>query len=412
MTIGFGVQAVLYEPKVPTEKAAIGIVVMHSDGDYLRFHMGNDMADRGYTVLCANVSNQNSDLDRKILDLKSVILKLKENPLIKKIVLMGHSGGGTLMSSYQAIAENGPEVFRGPNRIHQAPETLSGLPPADGIMLLDSNWGNATMMLFSLDPAVTDERSGIDLDQSLNLWNPANGFKRGGSTYSPAFIARFQKAQGERNNRIVDAALARLALISSGKGYFTDDEPLVIVAGDQSMFSNKLYAQDISLLAHTKNAWPLLKPDGTVSVQIVPSVRKPTNENSLTGSYSQGTLQTTVKTFLASHAIKVFDNYGFDEDEVYGVDYSSSYSCPPGNVREITAPLLAAGMTGSWEYLAAETIYENAKSKDKTLVFIEGASHTFTTAQETESYPGQWGDTKKTLYDYIDKWLSEKGRFE
>jgi pimeloyl-ACP methyl ester carboxylesterase len=411
MTIGFGVQAVLYEPKDPGEKAAIAIVVMHSDSDYTRFHMGNDMAERGYTVLCANVSSAEADLDQKIQDLKSVVQSLREDASIRKVVLMGHSGGGTLMTAYQAIAENGPGVFQGPGRVHQAPDSLAGLPPADGIMLLDSNWGNATMMLLSLDPAVKDERSGLDLDQSLNLWNPDNGFTPGGSSFSQAFIAKFYKAQGERNNRIVDGAMERLELMNAGKGYFTDDEPLVIPGGDQSMFSNKLYAQDVSLLAHTKGAWPLLKPDGSVSVEVVHSVRNPTNDNSLTGSYGQGALRTTVKNFLASHAIKVFDDYCVKEDGVYGVDYDSSYSCPPGNVQAISAPLLAAGMTGSWEYLAAEAIYENAKSEDKTIVFVEGAGHTFTTATDTESVPGEWGDTKKTLYDYVDAWLSEGGRF-
>jgi hypothetical protein len=74
-------------------------------------------------------------------------------------------------------------------------------------------------------------------------------------------------------------------------------------------------------------------------------------------------------------------------------------------------PLLAAGMTGGWEYLASEVIYENAKSNDKTLVFVEGASHLFTTAKEVERFPGEFGDTMKTLYDYVDSWLSAKGRF-
>jgi hypothetical protein len=69
------------------------------------------------------------------------------------------------------------------------------------------------------------------------------------------------------------------------------------------------------------------------------------------------------------------------------------------------------GMTGNWEYLASETIYENSQSMDKTIIFVEGASHLFTTAKECEKYPGQFGDTQKLTYDYIDKWLSQKGRF-
>jgi hypothetical protein len=164
-------------------------------------------------------------------------------------------------------------------------------------------------------------------------------------------------------------------------------------------------------MSHTKKAWPLLKSDGSAPVVIVPSVRTPTNRRSLTGQYQDGALVTTVQNFLSSYAVRTLSNYGYNEEEVFGIDYSSSWCCPPGNVREISAPLLAAGMTGSWEYLASEAIYENAKSSDKTLIFVEGANHGFTTATQAERFPGEFGDTMKTLYDYVDKWLSAKGRF-
>jgi hypothetical protein len=73
--------------------------------------------------------------------------------------------------------------------------------------------------------------------------------------------------------------------------------------------------------------------------------------------------------------------------------------------------MLVMGMTGHWEFLASETIFENAKSADKTLMFVEGASNDLTTCKECEKLPGQFGNTQKMTYDYIDKWLSQKGRF-
>jgi hypothetical protein len=69
------------------------------------------------------------------------------------------------------------------------------------------------------------------------------------------------------------------------------------------------------------------------------------------------------------------------------------------------------GMTGNWEYLASETIYEKARSKDKTLVFVEGAGHLFTPAVQCERFPGEFGDTRKRVFDYADEWLSRNGRF-
>ena len=61
--------------------------------------------------------------------------------------------------------------------------------------------------------------------------------------------------------------------------------------------------------------------------------------------------------------------------------------------------------------MAHETIHENASSPDKTLVFVEGATHGYDTCKPCEQKPGQFGDTIKTIYDYVDKWLSQKGRF-
>jgi hypothetical protein len=68
-------------------------------------------------------------------------------------------------------------------------------------------------------------------------------------------------------------------------------------------------------------------------------------------------------------------------------------------------------MTGHWEFMSAETIYEHAKSADKTLVYVEGALHGYSTCKPCEKSPGQFGDTQKTTYDYVDGWLSKKGRF-
>ena len=73
------------------------------------------------------------------------------------------------------------------------------------------------------------------------------------------------------------------------------------------------------------------------------------------------------------------------------------------------------GMTGSHEYFSAETIREHAKSADKTLAYVEGATHGFTPCKACAVAQGKpenyYGDTVKTLFDYIDGWLSKPGRF-
>lgn len=50
-------------------------------------------------------------------------------------------------------------------------------------------------------------------------------------------------------------------------------------------------------------------------------------------------------------------------------------------------PSLALGMTGHWEGLAAEKIYDHAKSADKSRAFIEGADHIYRTCTKCETTP-------------------------
>jgi hypothetical protein len=416
--LGPGVPGVLYEPVTPKAKSAIAVFAMHSGADYLEFSACTELSRRGYRVLCANNSmrksgiDSDSSIDAILLDAKLGVTWLRKYPGVRNVVLLGHSGGGALMSAYQNIAENGLKACQGPEKIIRCPDTLADLPPADGLMLLDANFGLGAMMLFSLDPAVSDEASGRKLDPQLDLFNPQNGFNPAGSRYTGEFTSRFLAGVGRRNNRLIQSALERVKEIEAGKGRFSDDEPFVVPGGSFLGFNNKLFAQDTRLLAHTRKAWPLLRADGSQIRQVVPSVRIPENLISNTESLEKGALKTTVRKFLSTFAVRVSEDFGYDEDSIHGVDWSSSYNCPAGNVETITAPLLTLGMTGHWEYLATELIYEHAKSTDKTIAFVEGATHLFTTCIKCERTPGQFGDTLKTTYDYVDSWLSKSGRFQ
>jgi hypothetical protein len=417
VSLGRGVPGVLYEPATPVAKSQIGIFVMHSGGDYLRHSACTELSRRGYRVLCANNSTAKSgftddgNIERMLLDAKLGVAYLRKFPGIRKVVLLGHSGGGALMSSYQNVAENGLRACQGPEKIIKCSDNVAELPPADGLMLIDSNWGLAAMMLFSLDPAVAGEENAQVLNPELDLFSTSNGYDSKGSDYSNGFIRKFLSAEGKRNNQLVKNALDRLEKINAGKGRFNDDEPFIIPGGIFRGYNNRLFSQDINLMAHTRKAWPLLRADGTAVSQVVHTVRVPENPVSNSASLNRGALTTTVRDFLSTFALRVSDDYGYDEDSVQGIKWGSSLTSPAGNVEGVTVPLLTMGMTGHWEYLAAETIHEHAKSADKTLVFVEGATHNYTTCAKCEKTPGQFGDTVKTTYDFIDGWLSKNGRF-
>ena len=404
------VPGVLYEPAEIPAKRCPAILVMHSDEDYLTCPTGPEMAGRGYRVLCANVMSKEgfffSQIE-KMTAVKAAVLFLRGRENVEKIYLMGHSGGATLMTAYQAIAENGPDIFRQESYILPYPSDEM-LPPADGLILPDANWGNAVMQLFSLDPAVEDEETGTRLDPEHNLFEDKNGFREDGSHFSEEFIRRFLTRQGERNNRVLDHALARYRLIQAGRGLYSDDEPLVIPGANQGFFNNKLYAQDTRLMSHTKEPRMLVHADGSVTKEIVPSLRGPENPRSMTHSLLEGGRIMTVYNYLSSYAVRTTPDYWYGEDRVEGIDWHSTYNSPVGNVEYIHAPTLILGMTAGWEYLASETIYEHSAAASREIAFIEGATHKFSPDRSREKYPGQFGDTMKTLHDYMAEWIESQ----
>ena len=165
------IPGVLYEPVNCGTVSNVAVLVMHSDEDYLDAPTGPELAKRGFRVLCANVMIKEGLFFHqhiKMNAVKAAIEFLRKLDGVDKIVLMGHSGGATLMTAYQAIAENGVSIFQGPNMIYRHPD-CGPLPPADGVMLLDANWGNAAMQLFSLDPAVNDETGGVVLLSLIHI---------------------------------------------------------------------------------------------------------------------------------------------------------------------------------------------------------------------------------------------------
>ncbi len=402
--VGMWINGVLYAPQQEADCKNVAVMVMHSDADYLNFPAGKALASHGYRTLCANVSRVTETLDKKLLDVKACIEYLKGLPGVEKVVILGHSGGATLMSCYQAVAENGVAYFQDEKKIVPMSD-IGELPKADGVMLIDSNWGNGIMTLLSLDPAVIEDGCGTKLDKAYDLSDPANGYRPEGACYSSDFVASYQKAQHIRNTRLINAALERLEALKKGEGAYRDDEPWIIAGASQIAPNNRLFPQDIRFLSHTQKEWPLIHGDGSITVGVVPCLRKPRQAKSFTGMYGMGTMNTSVKTYLSAQAVRTTEEFSYDDTRIYGIDWDSSYCCTPGNVRGVRAPMLILGMTGGYESMAAEMIYELAASPDKTMAFVEGASHMLWPAKECEEFPGQFGDTVKNTFDYAAQWL-------
>jgi pimeloyl-ACP methyl ester carboxylesterase len=399
----------LYQPVTPGPKAHVGILVMHPDDSFLE-HItilgakgGPGLASLGYTVLAENStmsSNDILDTDKLMLEVAAGVKALRAVEGVTKVVLMGHSGGGPTMAAYQSIAENGVKICQGPEKIVPCPDNLAGLPAADGVILMDSSLGFGGITLTTLDPSVTNEQA-TKLDPKLNLFNPANGFHGPtGGTYSPAFVQAYAAAQGKRMNALIDKALARLKVINAGQGKYANDEPFDIPGA--SLGNPQLWSLDVTIGARTHDPHVLVKADGTKVTQIVQSVRTPYRLEASPVPRTNAGYVTTVKRFLSTWAVRALPDYGYGADSIRGIDYKSSYTSVPSAVASIKAPLLIVGMGAGQLIVSGETIYNNAASADKSLVFIEGATHGSMPIDE------KYGNTTTATVNTFSDWISAR----
>ena len=202
--------AVVYKPTVKSAKTSIGIVVMHSDEDYMGFLPNPELSKRGYTVI-ATVPIQGKVISEKLLNIKACVQYLRQQPDIKKIILLGHSGGATVMTAYQLVAEKGKAAFDG-KLYNDWSERLADLPKADGMMLLDANFGNSLMTLLSLDPNIVEQNGVNNTTDLFNLKDTAKGYVAGGnSTYSRSFVTSYNQAQRNRLLTLMAKANYRLS---------------------------------------------------------------------------------------------------------------------------------------------------------------------------------------------------------
>lgn len=400
--------------------AAIAVFVMHAESNYISFSACTELAQRGFTVFCAQngVSKVGGETDVDLDTLMTAVgtgvtyLQTNLTDEIDKVVLFGHSGGGAMMSAYQNIAENGLAACNGTEKLGPCDDTLADLPPADGVLLADANYGLSSMHLLSLGAEIIDETDGHETNYSLSIYNPANGFNATGvSNYTPEFTKEFQSAVAKRMQRNVAWALAQKAALAAGNATFDDDEQMYVLDGSYGIENNKFFAQDTSFLAHTVHAWPLLHKNASTTTEVVHTVRVPVNFDAIDAASLSNALKSTVTKYLNSYALRVTDDFGYNATGFQGVDWASSHMVPEQAVPGITVPLLTMGMTGHWEYLNAEKIYLASGSNDTSICFVEGAYHTFETCTDCEAYPGEFGDTTKLTYDYMASWLGEEGRF-
>ncbi len=381
----------------------VGIVVTHRTGNTMSGLQNVELPKRGFMVLGLNSRFENNEAsvmwEDIALDVKSAVEYLRRQQGITKVLLYGGSGGGPTMSFYQAVAERGPSYCQGPDKLVQCTDALANLPPADGVIFRDPHPGNSVNAVRSLNGAVLGESNPHEIDPDLDPFNPRNGFNPNGpSKYSEEFKERYFQAQSDRMNRLVDAALAKLEQMEQGMGTFPDDAVLLIPRG----IGARLMQLDPSIHHSTVKPQKLLQNDGTVSVQIIESVRPPfLNQKEANATFNEGTRFLTLRSFLSANAIR-------STDSMDQIDWCSSNNSTPCALQNISVPILLGAMGGHYFIRDNEIHYEVAASEDKDYIIVEGALHGVRPCTACETTPGQYSNTVKNFFDYVANWINTR----
>jgi hypothetical protein len=386
----------------------IAVLNMHRTSNRLSHISMTELPKRGFVALGMNPRCDNNEAlcrpwENNALDVKQGILFLRNLPGIRKVILMGGSGGGPTMSFYQAVAERGVAFCQDPRKLVKCGNGLAELPPADGIVLRDAHPGNGVNAVRSLNPAVTNDRAVLNqnraprIDPNLDPFNPGNGFNPNGpSTYSEKFKKRYFKAQSDRMNFLIEEALDRMQQIEAGTYKYPDDDAFVVPRGDGA----RLMELDLSIHHSTVNPQKLLKNNGDIVTQIAESVRVPSLSPEDNEQFDNA-IFLTVRSFLSVRAIR-------STDSLDGIDWCSSNNSTPCNLQNVSIPILVAAMGGHYFIRDSEIEYEMAASIDKDFIVIEGATHGITPCTECETFPGQYSNTVKNFFDYMADWLNAR----
>jgi pimeloyl-ACP methyl ester carboxylesterase len=157
----------------------VAFIATHYDIDFSEQYLAEFMAARGFGFLGWNTRFRGNGayfiLEPALVDIGAGVQWLREQAGVETVVILGNSGGASLMSAYQAQTD----------------------APADLFVSLCAHPGRPEVHTAWIDPSVTDETDMLSVDPSLDMFNPDNG-----PPYSDEFVARYRDAQRARNERI------------------------------------------------------------------------------------------------------------------------------------------------------------------------------------------------------------------
>ena len=192
----------------PGARPRIAAIATHYNVDFAEHYIAPYLAERDIGFLGWNTRFRGAEdlfhLEHALVDIGVGLHWLRAQG-VEKIVLLGNSGGGSLMAAYQAQAT--APFLAGKGKLAEA---LAALPPGDLYISLNAHPGRPEVLTNWMDASVIDETDPAKTDAALDPFNRDNG-----PPYASAFIARYRDAQRARNHRITQWAKTELARLNA-----------------------------------------------------------------------------------------------------------------------------------------------------------------------------------------------------
>lgn len=303
------------------------------------------------------------------------------------------------MAFYQAQAEAAP-----PNRLKMTPAgdpfdlNRFDLPRADGLVTLNAHEGEGLHMAHRLDPSVTDENDPFSYDPSLDLYNPANGFRMPPeqSHYSAEFLERVRKAKQERARRLVEMA----------RGYIREQnyyrELMKSPAFKDLSLKDQLMIERRATFERPMNVYRTFAEPGYYDLSQDPNDR---TLGHYTGPIVNGYKRTDLYNWASGDRMRAVTPRAFLSTESM-VTNANLWA----NLGKISVPLLVVNSSADSGIYPSEAkkTFEAAASKDKERLWILGGEHSL----QPEGPKAGKGDQREQFTNAVTNWAKKRWSLE